>query len=803
MIDTQQKKVITTFKNLSGAIYQKQSSLLLDIIQYNDDTDIIEHICENPKILDKMVTGNIQVFKHFTNQKNINLILKNKICNTLVLMKQFNPQNYSKLIRSKGFKEIETGALSIALLKNLKYNDTIDDNYFYNLFNKIEKDTEMQLSETDSFVGYNKKQIQNIIELDPARQDEIMGYIKNAKDPDLMKKIIQYCSTGLNNLNFNISRGEQNGIYENPINLNRKRALLITLIKYTSSHPEIARFAASVTYDIENIATYTEKIATTTFKSEESKQELMKILTSNKSRFDRQSFIAAIDFCAKFEDLTLLKQLIYYNMTHIIKDITENNIEYIKENIASEKPTLIDETVMRLAKDMPEFKDPKNRSNIEIDIKAVIKNEFERYLQQYRRISDQIDRDINSLKEKRQICEANGDWGKFKECGNEINYKILLKNRELDSQLKTYQWRVGLYTGLAEIKLKSPETYQRIVDSGIIEMIKADKLQPSVLSHLNANSDLSDEIYEDLEAAKQGKSIVPEFSAGTSLDEVFSKTKIGDAVEVGNKMYINDGTQLSEWAMTKEKFLELFPPVLRFTTTQGALGDCYLVSAISACLRNPYARAEIYKSFKLDGNNIVVTIKGYEDFKGSTIYPNGEIKLDTWGAHLTGCKGAQMLEQAYAKCSLREHQFDYLPVLDESLNQYSLMQRVRSGATSTAMGELLGLTNYGINHVKTLSKATVSVPYDERKSLDMIKKAIKNKTAIIHIGTKQKPNSEVESTFLKEYNLVSSHAYEIVGYDEQSDLITINNPHSASTITKIPFKELNKYINFLHITSID
>jgi hypothetical protein len=74
---------------------------------------------------------------------------------------------------------------------------------------------------------------------------------------------------------------------------------------------------------------------------------------------------------------------------------------------------------------------------------------------------------------------------------------------------------------------------------------------------LNTNSDLSTEIYSDLETVRAGESIVPEFPAATSLEDAFSKTQVGDAVSIGDKMYINDGSQLSEWAMTKEKFLML------------------------------------------------------------------------------------------------------------------------------------------------------------------------------------------------------------------------------------------------------
>ena len=87
--------------------------------------------------------------------------------------------------------------------------------------------------------------------------------------------------------------------------------------------------------------------------------------------------------------------------------------------------------------------------------------------------------------------------------------------------------------------------------------------------------------------------------------------------------------------------------------------------------------------------------------------------------------------------------------------------------------------------------------------LNIIKNVLNNKTAILHFGTRSKPQSAQESTFLQEYNLVSTHAYEIIAYDEETGLVTINNPHSASTVTKIPLEELSKYIQTLHITSID
>ena len=376
--------------------------------------------------------------------------------------------------------------------------------------------------------------------------------------------------------------------------------------------------------------------------------------------------------------------------------------------------------------------------------------------------------------------------------------------RDLKNLRLNFADEVLYLRGLLDMKLYNPQTYAKMATSGILEMVKEGNLSPLVLTKLNSNSDLSPEVYADLEAVKAGRSIVPEFPEGTPLSEAFSQTKLGDAVEVGQKMYINDGNELVEWQMTKEKFLELFPPVKRFATVQGRIGDCYLVSSISACLNNPKARVQIYKSFKLDGDDVTVTIKGYEDFKGSKTFKDGKIKLDKSVKHIIGCKGAQMLEQTYATCALREPSLDYLPTLDESLDTYSLMQRIQSGVTSTAMSELLGLKDWDtepLNIIKVLKRATVNIRGNS--GANYIKTLANRKDCILHLGTISKPQSASESMLLKEYNLVSSHTYEIVGYNQDTDKVIICNPHSAGVYTEIPYAELVKYLSNLYITSLD
>ena len=89
------------------------------------------------------------------------------------------------------------------------------------------------------------------------------------------------------------------------------------------------------------------------------------------------------------------------------------------------------------------------------------------------------------------------------------------------------------------------------------------------------------------------------FDKNISQQEVLKQSKCGDVVEIGNKLFVNEENQLTELKITRQKFMELFPPIERFLTMQGSLGNCYFVSVITAIMNNPKTRANIYKSFDM------------------------------------------------------------------------------------------------------------------------------------------------------------------------------------------------------------
>ncbi len=84
----------------------------------------------------------------------------------------------------------------------------------------------------------------------------------------------------------------------------------------------------------------------------------------------------------------------------------------------------------------------------------------------------------------------------------------------------------------------------------------------------------------------------------------------------------------------------------------------------------------------------------------------------------------------------------------------------------------------------------------------ILKQYANDQNYIFAFGTKPKPASAAESALLPEYNLVSSHAYSILGYNESTKMVKIGNPHAYAEVTEIPIEKLHPYINHIEFLKI-
>ena len=458
------------------------------------------------------------------------------------------------------------------------------------------------------------------------------------------------------------------------------------------------------------------------------------------------------------------------------------------------------------------------------------------------RLVDEVNasRILNALKEGKDLRVLSNRYRNLKCIYDPIMQKMDSTNKvefiqkEIDSfeqDLSKITNEPLKYTDLFELKPQNKERYERILNSGLIKALENGTVKNVKIPRL-ANADLSPEIYSDLKLLKEGKSIVKEFSADTDINEAYKATSIGDVVEVGKQMYINDGKKLSKWNMTKEMFLKLFPPVDRFAFKQKKLGDCYLLSSISSVMRNKKASVTFYQSFEYDGKDVKVTVKAYEDYNGSQTFTNGELS-NLGKKQVEGCRGVQLYERTYAKVALREQDIIYPNTAEGN----ALMQRIEGGRCSQAVQEILGtkVINYDDAKSGMMIKNSISIPYKRNSAstvnveleqfnskgiqdiLNNFKENQLNTSIALYLGNGKNiktvidylaNNDNIILNFGTKHDLKltdilkKQHAYSVCGYNKSTGIVKVVDPYNNSNIKEIHIDELSKLTDTIYITNL-
>ena len=732
-------------------------------------------------------------------------LTNNDIIKNLALMEIHNPESFEKLIHSKGFKMIQQGRMNVNVLSSVRPMDKIDDDYFYNLFEAKEQDFNAKYESSTALKEYDKDMLFKIIDLDPAKQDEVLNYIEKAKDPRLMKTLIE---KRINKIVEKQEEIDSTNSFETPDAAQKRKENAIELIRIASRSPEIInkvlKFNGS-SVDALTLFADTELSVRLTPREKESVYALFNDAQQKYKNIYITDVQAALKYLEKSHDFDLLKQLTSskqdFRYSLILKSVTQNNVDLLKnalKNIGG-KVSVSQLSMLEAAKDYPEMKDFRSEvaQGILQTIDEVCRNSKTNVLNKIKGLKDELKLELDRIKNDETLS---------------IEQKASASNKAFSNmyrQMSIISGEIYVETanrkGLVEIKLKDPAKYERLKESGILDMVDSGELDSSILKHLNVNSDLTPEVYADLEAVKNGESIIPEFKTGTTIPYAFSRTKVGDAVAIGDKMYINDGNNLVEWKMTKEKYLELFPPVKRFLTQQRALGDCYFVSSLTNSMYNPQARVGIYQSFEQNGNDVSVTIKDYNEYGGTKTYKDSKIDLDNRRLHVAGAKGIQMYEQTYAKVALRDFRQDTTPMTDDK-DIVVTMQRIPGGQPSNAMTEMhsLGVTGYYNEVPNDFKTGSIGIRNITQEKLATLLDRFSNQdNTLIGFNTNPKPNAKAESTLDSKYNLVSSHAYIIRGYNQEKGTVIINNPHNSGTNTEVPIDVLANHMNMFNISVLN
>ncbi len=205
----------------------------------------------------------------------------------------------------------------------------------------------------------------------------------------------------------------------------------------------------------------------------------------------------------------------------------------------------------------------------------------------------------------------------------------------------------------------------------LLQLVKEDKISLALAMNLiksaKANQNAADDLDKLFDAYINNKNpkdaFVPEFE---SDEEAFSSLEIGDVYHIQGRKNINiitNNERKKEIALSKETYLELFPPVERYSYAQQAQGNCWFVSTLNSIYSNPKTRLEILRCFKEnDDGTLDICLYGYETRNGKSvkIKPNSfefqdvgrnfsdKIKNNRMYYSAT-CEGLRLLEEAYEK----------------------------------------------------------------------------------------------------------------------------------------------------------
>ena len=200
----------------------------------------------------------------------------------------------------------------------------------------------------------------------------------------------------------------------------------------------------------------------------------------------------------------------------------------------------------------------------------------------------------------------------------------------------------------------------------ISEYMKGDNFDSFIDAALYSNSILENEYKDDgttrsnllkeelkmvLDAALNGQDpndiAVPSVK---SIAEGIEATKMGDVFEVEGEdsiyFTIND-KECIQLDISKDTFNKLFPPIQKYMSQQGDVGDCYLVSTLNNMMTDPSMRGTLLQCFSEDENgNITVDLPNgdytftLENGKEVTDYEDRWLLSDS-------STGMQMLELCY------------------------------------------------------------------------------------------------------------------------------------------------------------
>lgn len=292
--------------------------------------------------------------------------------------------------------------------------------------------------------------------------------------------------------------------------------------------------------------------------------------------------------------------------------------------------------------------------------------------------------------------------------------------------------------------------------------------------------------------------VVNEYQTNPQTREQINKQiPDGEAACINGKMYCRADNNLIPIQLNKATFDKLFPVEERYNISQGRIGDCYFIAELGGYADTPNGRAALYSSFRQEGNDIIIKFPRFNNIEVK--FENGKLNklsyrsmykfhgqwmIGNGDAHVNASDGIKMIEQAYSFVRNNRADDDVQIVANDKFLMNKQMQELEGSRAGGGSGEVPSLfKNYDVLTCYSSNGILLDGARSVEEGLEVLAKELETNPNIF--GSVSFNNSI--SLDIDE-GIFSNHQYRIIGYNKDTGIVKLVNPHDSSTYMELPLE---------------
>ena len=219
----------------------------------------------------------------------------------------------------------------------------------------------------------------------------------------------------------------------------------------------------------------------------------------------------------------------------------------------------------------------------------------------------------------------------------DVKYVESLADRSGKQLYKTNAHALYTKKAILEAKYNNPERYKDLMD--LIKLYQDGVIPKHNIALFFPKGTINPLIKADMQRILSGQSYFPQFAEVIEKDIL--KLDLGEAFSIGDKMYVRTQSGYKALKIDKKTYETLFPPIERYSISQGDAGNCGKIAAWNSMIKNPETRILLYDMFEQTPEGIKITMR---DGKYTKLFRLDDLSCLDNAECLQGSLGYKMLE---------------------------------------------------------------------------------------------------------------------------------------------------------------